>query len=315
MEVCFSCLATRGNHCFDLVYTDVAATAGWRGTENTLEPWLFPPPFARLHGFHKRMLQVDFMHTWHLGVAQDLVGSACKLLCRARGVYQESTIAKRLNQLYAEVKAWAKLHGKQLALKRLRRHTLNWSKGCPVLKAKAADSVIFLQYLNEKLQAHPPALGGYGGLVAVVWAATELAGCVMSAETFLSPHEKHHIEVVGQTFLSVYASLAHEAVSKHEYYFKMRPKLHYLQHMLEDDRPSRRSPGWDNCFIFEDHIKQCIKMLRKCSHRTAERQLLRRNAIALKQYKHKHLLGSKMMFHIRQCLGQISTVSPGPLNF
>ena len=113
----------------------------------------------------------------------------------------------------------------------------------------------------------------------------------MRAGTFLTIEEKRQVNILGATFLTTYASLAYEAVSRHEYLFKMRPKLHYFQHMIESARPSRRSPGWDHCFIFEDHIKQCIRMLRKVSHRTAERQLLRRNALAIKQHKLKHLLG------------------------
>ena len=224
-------------------------------------------------------------------MAQDLIGSTIKLLCKSVGMYQGSTIARRLNQLYAEAKAWAKQRGKQVALKRLRKENLSWSKGCPVFKSKAADSAIFLGFLNHKIQSQPPPPGGpYGGLLAAVWAADELASCIMQAGTFLSVEEKRHIDVVGGAFLTVYAGLAAEAVAANQHYFKMRPKLHYLQHMLESARPSRRSPGWDHCYIFEDHIKHCIRMLRKCSHRTAERQLLRRNAIALKNYKLKRLL-------------------------
>ena len=112
----------------------------------------------------------------------------------------------------------------------------------------------------------------------------------MRADTFLTADEKHHTTVVANVFLTTYAGLASEAVERGEYYFKTRPKFHYLQHMLEDDRPSLRSPAWDHCFIFEDHIKHCIRMLRKVSHRTAERQLLRRNAKAVRHHTLKLLL-------------------------
>ena len=291
-EVCFQCLATRGNRYFDLVYTDVGPTAGWRETIDVLDPWVAPPPFTRLHGFCKEMIQIDWMHTFHLGIAQDIIGSAIKILCKKRGVFSGQTIALRLNQLFLEIKEWARLRGKQIALKRLRKRTLSWGKGCPVFKSKAADSAIFLQYLSHKLQSNPPPLEEpYAGLIGAVWCADALASCVMHAGTFLTIEEKRQVTILGATFLTTYASLAYEAVSRQEYLFKMRPKLHYFQHMIESARPSRRSPGWDHCFVFEDHIKQCIRMLRKVSHRTAERQLLRRNALAVKQHKLKRLLG------------------------
>ena len=293
-EVCFKCLATRGNRCFSLVYTDVTDSAGWRQTVGILDPWLFPSAFCNLHGFDQKMIQVDFMHTWQLGIAQDLIGSTIKVLCRKRGMFPGHTIALRLNQLFAEVKAWAREHGQQIGLKRLRKHTLSWSKGCPVFKSKAADSNVFLQYLNAKLQREPPPHGSpYPGLVAAVWAADQLSGCLMRADTFLTAEEKHHTTVVGSMFLTTYAGLACEAIEAAEYLFKMRPKFHHLQHMLEDDRPSLRSPAWDNCFIFEDHIKHCVKMLRKTSHRTAERHLLRRNAAAVRHHTLKLLLNGK----------------------
>ena len=237
------------------------------------------------------MVQIDFMHTFQLGVCQDLIGSIIKILCRTRGMFPGHTIALRLNQLFAEIKAWARENGQQISLKRLRKKTLSWSKGCPVFKSKAADSTVFLRFLSEKLQREPPAPGSpYPGLVAAAWAADQLSGCLMRADTFLTADEKHHTTVIANVFLTTYAGLASEAVERGEYYFKMRPKFHYLQHMLEDDRPSLRSPAWDHCFIFEDHIKHCIRMLRKVSHRTAERQLLRRNAEAVRHHTLKLLL-------------------------
>ena len=108
----------------------------------------------------------------------------------------------------------------------------------------------------------------------------------MRADTFLAAAEKHHTTVVGSMFLTTDAGLACEAIEAAEYLCKMRPKFHHLQHMLEDDRPSLRSPAWDNCLIFEDLIKPCIKML-------AERHLLRRNAAAVRHHTLKLLLNGK----------------------
>ena len=225
------------------------------------------------------------MHTFHLGVAQDLLGSTIKLMVKTKALYPGPTISKRLRHLFLEAKQWAKTNGKQLALKRLRKETLRWSQGCPVLKTKAADSSVFLPFLCEKLEqvAHwwqSP----YRGLLAAVWSANQLATCLMGAGVFLTPEEKQNVDVIGSLFLKTYARLAREARDKGEFHFRMRPKFHHLQHMLEDTRPSCRNPGWDNTFMDEDHVRYCVRMLRKVSHVTAEKHLLQRNAIQVKQY-------------------------------
>ena len=175
-----------------------------------------------------------------------------------------------------------------MGLRRLRKKTLRWSKGCPEFHAKAADSWVFLEYVCAKLQRQP-LQGPYNGLLAVVWAADQLSRCVMKADTFLCEHEKRHVTVIGGMFLSGYAALAWQAHVRGEKYFKMRPKYHYLQHMIECERPSRRNPAWDHCYVDEDHVKHCIRMLRKVSHRTAERHLLKRNMGQVKQTMLKRL--------------------------
>ncbi|CAE7240881.1 unnamed protein product [Symbiodinium sp. CCMP2592] len=118
-------------------------------------------------------------------------------------------------------------------------------------------------------------------MVQVDWMHT--SRCAMSSGVFLTMEQQRHLRVVGDVFLSSYCALATIACDRGEYYFKLRPKFHHLIHMLRDKRPSKRSPGWDNCYMDEDHIKHCVRILRKVSHRTAELSLLKRNAVQAKQ--------------------------------
>lgn len=275
-----------------LVYTDTSLQAGWRQTVDSAPlPWTEAPSFCRLHGFDLKMIQADFMHTFHLGCARDLIGSCIKLMTRKRGIFSGATISKRLNQLFTGCKLWARQHGKQVGIKRLRQKSLQWSE-YPEFKGKAADAAVFLPYLLSELQDNPID-GPYSGLLGVLWAAEQLSHCIMSSGIFLSLEEKSTIETVGRLFLDGYGVLASIAVQRREKYFKMRPKFHVLQHMIEDDRPSRRGPGWDHTFMDEDHVKACIRMLSKVSHRTAEKNLLLRNCIQVKQTVLRALQGVK----------------------
>ena len=228
-------------------------------------PWEEKPALACLDGFNVRMIQCDWMHTVNLGIAQDLVGAAVKLLCRKPGVFNASTIKLRLNQLFLELKSWARGNGKVVGLKRLRQDTLGWTKGCPVLRAKAADAPVFMGYLCYKLEAIEWD-GPFKGLLAAVWCANQLSGLLMNAGTFLTLEERNNVAALGKTFLQVYSRLACEARDLRRFLFRMRPKLHHFQHMVEDDRPSRRNPAWDNTFMDEDHVRYCVRMLRKMSH-------------------------------------------------
>lgn len=265
-----------------MLYTDINVDAFWTTTEYSNDPWLDRPAFAFIDGFDLRMVQVDWMHTWSLGVARDVLGSAIKLMCRDNSIYGGSTIPKRLNELFRDLKIYAKANGKVVAMKRLRKSSLHWSRGCPELHCKAADAATFMSFVLMKLE-EIPLQGPYTGLLGMVWAADELSRCAMNSGVFLTMEQQRHLRVVGDVFLSSYCALATIACDRGEYYFKLRPKFHHLVHMVRDKRASKRSPGWDNCYMDEDHIKHCVRILRKVSHRTAERSLLQRNAVQVKQ--------------------------------
>ena len=77
-----------GRKTFSTVYTDVSEAAGWRRTMhqdgNCELPWKDEPAYAKLHYFTLSMLRIDYMHTFHLGVARDLVGSALKIIASGK---------------------------------------------------------------------------------------------------------------------------------------------------------------------------------------------------------------------------------------
>ena len=65
----------------EMCYTNLSPGALWRGTLYDANPWDVIPAFANLTGFDVRMLGMDLLHLFHLGVGRDMVGSAMRILC------------------------------------------------------------------------------------------------------------------------------------------------------------------------------------------------------------------------------------------
>ena len=88
----------------------------------------------------------------------------------------------------------------------------------------------------------------------------------------------------------MYLKLANIAQNSGEKLFKTRPNFHYLSHIILDaqKRKSRRSAGWDMCFMDEDFVKVNLKMLRMVHPNTASLNLLRRHLVGLKESLQRH---------------------------
>ena len=79
LQVCWRCLATKGTNDLSYCYTNVSDDASWRATEWTSDPWMEPPAYSMLPGFSLKMLNVDVLHVWHLGVARDMTASVLRV--------------------------------------------------------------------------------------------------------------------------------------------------------------------------------------------------------------------------------------------
>ena len=232
------------------------------------------------------MMSLDLMHLWHLGCSRDLLGSGFKLMCRRRGLfYNACNIEGRLGQLAADIKAFAAVHSKQVAFKKLTKATFVWrGDTCPELHVSASDASVCLAFLVMKLEE-----GGmeapYGGLLGCAWAAHQMVIMLMTGDFFLSMEERDAIHTLGKAYLVTYSQLASIAHGRGEFLFKVRPKYHLMTHLLDDVllRGSGRNPSVDSCWLDEDYIKYALRMYRKMSRKTASLNLLRRTLMVQKQ--------------------------------
>ena len=232
VQICFRCAATKGNHDFACCYTDVSDNAAWR--YQSIGPmWNIAPAMSGLTGFSEKLIALDLLHVFHLGVARDVCGTGFKLLCKNRDVYSGRKIEKRLVQLMVDLKAWCKRHGQVLSLTKINKDTIKWKSGeCPELRAKGADTLACLRFLCDKL--HQVRLAKYEGLVACTWAAVQFIGVLSHASLFMTDSERNTAVVTGRLFVQLYISLASESLEAGDYLFKCRPKLHHLLHIVED---------------------------------------------------------------------------------
>ena len=233
---------------------------------------------------------LDMMHIWQLGCLRDLLGSTIKLLVRRRGIYAGSRLALRLITFNRELREFVREKNLPLSAKRIKKQSLNWKQDCyPVLGAKAADCSTILQFVNDKLQRPGVQIEDYPGLTACVWAAAVFSGCLMSGQMMLTDAERETVLFAGRMYLETYMTLANQAMDNSDRYFKVRPKLHYLQHLIEDVAVHPKNPASHATFMEEDFIRHALTMKRSMSHRTSCLNILKRFCVVTKGALDKHL--------------------------
>ena len=286
-QVCYRCAASKGNDDFHTVYTDISAAAGWRQQPMPGPMFHIPPAIASLQGFSDRLVALDVLHIFHLGVLRDLVGTGFKLLARTRGEYYNGRrIPIRLHQLTQELKAYCHANNLQLSLQKIHMNTLLWrSDCCPEMKCKGADALVCLKFLVFKLQQRSHRK--YPLLLACAWSALQFIGCLASGSIFLLEEERATAQETGYLFLRSYLSLAVSSLEANDLLFKTRPKLHFLVHILDDLHPDPdgapcRNPFYDSTFVDEDWIKHALQMKKKMSRRTSSLNVLKRFAVVNK---------------------------------
>ena len=282
-EICWRCRASKGNECFDTVYTDFSSTAGWRsmGFSN---PWQTKPFLAELWGWDPQlhMVSVDLLHVLHLGVYRDLAGSAIKVLLRKQGYYDGSKLLIRFKAFTRELKAWAKSTKATLQLKAVKKATVYWkSDQCPELHAKGADCATIIRFLAFKTQQKTPPM--YAGMVACLWAASNFLGLLMTAGLYLTKAEQETGHALGSMFLDSYFRLAREAVDNNDLLWKTRPKIHFLCHVVDDLLIRSRNMARDSTFMDEDVMKYILFMKRGLKHRQSPVNVLKRYNVVLKR--------------------------------
>lgn len=263
----------------EICYTNLSPGALWRGTLYDANPWDVIPAFANLTGFDVRMLGMDLLHLFHLGVGRDMVGSAMRILCRC-GIFCGSNLDKKLAMASAWLRRYVQHSKLQLAFKKFSKSNLGWSsKDYPEIRCKGYDLYVVLKWLvHEVIPSSPEKVPD--DVATVLWSADSLMGMLMTTSRFLSDQEMEHKRVIGMVFLKTYVKLAGEALEARQRLWKIRPKFHILTHMVLCER--KLNVHWTSCWMDEDAVKRFMRITKKTHKRRATDRCLNRWLLALK---------------------------------
>lgn len=161
-HICFHCLASKGHHIPEYIFSDFSDDASWRSTVfDCEEPWDSAPALSFLRFWKTRKIGLDALHIWHLGVARDLWLSGlnhmffvfCLVVCgvEENGVSSISLllriggsmsklvktgyfglmrgVGKRLEHATASLKSWCRANGVATALRKFSQDNLCLKKG------------------------------------------------------------------------------------------------------------------------------------------------------------------------------------------
>ena len=234
--------------------------------EFSTSPWNQEPIFALLPGFHLRMISVDILHAWHLGVGRDVIGSVLRCMAKGR-FWPGSNLEKQLQHASGELRAYARAQKLSLQLKKLTKSNLNWvSDGYPECHCKGYDTYVILKWLNHALQGcddQNTDLQDLDDLKTLVWTADSILSVWSNAGMFLTAQQAFHIEVMGGIFMRTFIKLAANAVQRRQRLWRCRPKLHLVHHLLLDRRASRYNPHYMSTWLDEDTVKRVMRIKRK----------------------------------------------------
>eukprot|EP00969_Alexandrium_andersonii_P082992 3661108-Alexandrium_andersonii.AAC.1 len=243
MNVCDQCLAQQAftRHRDDLLYTDVGWGAGWRETvESDADYMARTPvaqrsPWASIPGWRKSRCFWDDLHVLLLGVFRDACGSIVWSAWLG-GLLGEGPANAALGRLFGEFKRWCVRRGRTVTRKnRFTKSSLHAKDGYAGLVSfiKAATVKDMAQWLAQKVRDWPVNDANSRYKFTVAWAMGEYLTCCDDAGPVFSREVSARVVFAGRAFIQSYACLARSAVQRNQKEWKMRPKLHYFEHILD----------------------------------------------------------------------------------
>ena len=275
LQICWVCLCTKGSQDVQWSFTNLNEDSPWMSVLYQQDPWSVRPSLADVDGFTLRMLSIDLLHAFHLGVGRDLCGSAIRVLAsQRRGLWPGSSIDARLEVATGRLRDFARQNKLSLTLKKLTKSNLTWeSLKYPEIKCKGYDTYIVLKWLVEEVTMQDC---GDDFLASALWAADSWLRVLSKAEMFLTEAEELHKFHVGNLFLKSYLNLAVRALEGGKMLYRLKPKFHLLYHLVNEKRPSRLNCTLNSTWMDEDAMKKWMRISRMVHKRTAAENTLRR---------------------------------------
>jgi hypothetical protein len=269
-EMCWICGASpsgRSGFC------NVDRGAAWRGTYKTHESYIASctakgkPPCTlmgikvlRLEGFLP-----DCMHGMDEGFTAEVAGNVLFECMESNGYGNNQ--AERAAKMDLELKAYYKATKEKIKIDgKLTFSRIKESSEYPVLTAKAAATrhiVPFLVCIAERYNTNSI----HDQRRLVICKSLDRAYNIMkTAGTFPNEKDKAELKELSLTMMSCYRNLSLEAASNHERKWKIKPKLHETQHILEDFTWINPRKVW---LYGDEDLQRIIKLIAVQCHPSA----------------------------------------------
>ncbi|CAL1137508.1 unnamed protein product [Cladocopium goreaui] len=260
---CWSCHASRMSNS-ELLFTHFGPNAQHRqtlvGTAEFIQSCK-PNAWVNLPGWHVEVVSYDFLHVFDLTLVPDAAASALVELSQTDEVW-EGTVCVVLRTRFPHNSECHIMHAIcrcKSFLTMLRRH-LQVQKQYPSLAQKhfnGSESVILARWLMGITVAiaeqRPQDIHAQLRAAVFVNAVAIRQAVSLQHGIVLPPESLQKLQTANYLFHSALNSLAQEAVAEGRLLWKIRPKLHKMDHLALDQAP-RLSPMHTSCYGDEDLV-------------------------------------------------------------
>ena len=284
-NICWICSACKQSSDHGLLYTNFKNDCAWRQTCFLSEPWKTASVLTELTGFSLKMVRIDLLHVFYLGVCRDLLGSALRLLTSRRGFFAGNNMDERLKLASKLLKKYCKKTKKSVRFKVFSRNRLNIkAKTYPELMCKGSDTAVVLSWLSSLLESIclPDE---YDQLALLIWLANSFCKVLAHGDYFLPRADREEAASSLHAFLNLYLSFAKEAYETNKWIWRVRPKFHMLCHLqieLEKDVDLSLNPKAYSTWMDEDMVKNIMRIKTKTHKKTSTLRTLQRYVGGLK---------------------------------
>ena len=237
-NMCWKCKASP--HSGELCWTRHSMQAGWRRTLRTHDSWVQEvrdrggelPAIFQIRTLRLEGVLGDAMHTIDQGITPSLVANVMCEVMETFGGNQDTkakALDKHLKDWYKTTKEEYRIDGK-LTYNRVKK-----SGQWPFLLCKAAACRRLASYALHLASEYNTNSNHDVWRKKACEALVSIYKIIGDAPRFLSPASQQELAHASRTFLAFYTKLAAEAFDNNQRLWKLIPKFHMGQHILEDD--------------------------------------------------------------------------------
>ena len=286
-----------------LPYTDVSSAPQWLSTLGASLPWESTPPLNEAPfsvSSPAFLYKLDPFHVLKFGIFRDACASTVIRLCfleyfDCEGELQN--VPERLSRAFSFYKLWCLAEKKNPSLKGFTRMNMHYDNNHSFawFNCKGSEVTLLMQWLdfqllhfleNVKQESHRPELRAMHQMIR---GGLNYIG-IMHSHALWLPHCCARVKLeAGLTFTRGYAYMANRFISLGISGYRLRPKLHYMMHLLLELKeqvdaglPYALNTGMWLCESNEDFIGRISRLSRRVHASTTAVRCLQRYLVKVR---------------------------------